>query len=98
MIMSRQPTLAAAGIILLGLAVAPVYPLLVLTTGERTAPGAVDRLVGFQAGASTLGSVAFASGAGLVMGTHVDGFAWCIVALALVSGAGLVALRPGRRT
>jgi fucose permease len=50
LLLTRQPVLAAGGIILLGLALAPVYPLLVLTTAERTTAGATDRLVGLQAG------------------------------------------------
>lgn len=96
MITSGEPAVAAAGVVLLGLAVAPIYPLLVLTTAERTA-GSADRLVGFQAAASTLGSVTFAGAAGLVVGADVGGFAGCVLALAVLTGAGVWVLRPGRR-
>jgi MFS family permease len=96
-IASLRPAAAAAGIVLLGLAVAPIYPLLVLTTAERTSAGFVDRLVGFQAAASTIGSVSFAGAAGLVVGADVSGFAGCVLALAVLTGGGVWALRPGRR-
>ena len=98
LVASRQPVLAAVGILLLGLAVAPIYPLLVLTSAERTSAGSVDRLVGFQAAASTLGAVTFASVVGLVMGANPAAFGSCVLVLALLSSGGVWALRPGRRT
>lgn len=58
LVMSGHPIPTAVGVVLIGLAVAPIYPLLVLTTAERTSASSVDRLVGFQAAASTLGAVA----------------------------------------
>jgi MFS family permease len=97
MIVSRQPITAAVGVVLLGLAVAPIYPLLVLTTAERTVAGSVDRLVGFQGAASTLGSVTFAGLGGLVVGAEVAGFAHYVLALALLTSGGIWALRPGER-
>jgi MFS family permease len=92
---SLVPIAAAAGVILLGLAVAPIYPLLVLTTAERTAAASADRLVGFQAAASTLGSVTFVGIAGLVMGADVRGFAVCVLALTVLTIGGIWVLRPG---
>ena len=92
----RQPVLAAVGVVLLGLATAPIYPLLVLTTAERTPAGSVDRLVGFQAAASTLGAVTFASVVGLFMGANPAAFASCALVLALLSSGGIWALQPGR--
>ena len=97
LVVTQQPTATAAGVVLLGLAVAPIYPLLVLTTAERTRADQVDRLVGFQAAASTVGSVAFASLAGLAMGANLTSFAYCVLALALLTSGGIWALRPGRR-
>jgi fucose permease len=96
LVVSRQPALTAVGVVLLGLAAAPIYPLLVLTTAERTSAGSVDRLVGFQAAASTLGSVTFASLVGLFMGTNPAAFAGCALVLTLISSAGIWALQPGR--
>lgn len=98
LVMSHRPTAAAAGVVLLGLAVAPIYPLLVLTTAERTTAQTVDRLVGWQAAASTVGSVAFASLAGLVMGADLTGFAYCVLALALLTSGGIWALKPAGRS
>jgi hypothetical protein len=33
-----------------------MYPLLVLTTAERTSPAVADRMIGFQAAASAFGA------------------------------------------
>ncbi len=96
LMVSRQPIPTAVGVLVLGLAVAPIYPLLVLTTAERTTASSVDRLVGYQAAASTLGSVIFASVVGLIMGANLPGFAYCVLVLALLTGGGIWALRPGR--
>jgi MFS family permease len=98
MIGLHPPVAAAGGVLLLGFAVAPLYPLLVLTTGERTGAGSVDRLVGFQAGASTVGAVVLSGGAGLIMGYDVRGFAGCVLALAALTAAGVWAVRPGAAT
>jgi len=96
LLMSGQP-IAAAGVVLLGLAAAPIYPLLVLTTAERTSAGSVDRLVGFQAAVSTLGVATFATLVGLIMGANVTAFAYCVLVLALLTSAGLWLLKPGHR-
>jgi len=96
LMVSQQPIPTAVGVLVLGLAVAPIYPLLVLTTAERTTASSVDRLVGYQAAASTLGSVIFASVVGLIMGANLTGFAYCVLVLALLTGGGTWALRPGR--
>jgi MFS family permease len=98
LLVSGQPIATAMGVVLLGLAVAPIYPLLVLTTAERTTASSVDRLVGFQAAASTLGAVTFASLVGLMMGANLNGFAYCVLALALLTGGGVWALKPGKQS
>ena len=95
LLLSRQPIPSAVGVVLLGLTLAPIYPLLVLTTAERTSARSVDRLVGFQAAATTLGSITCASVVGLTMGVDLDNFAYCVLVLALLTGGGIWALRPG---
>jgi fucose permease len=92
-----QPTLAVAGVVVLGLALAPVYPLLVLSTAERTAAPTVDRLVGLQAAASTVGSVLCPMLLGVLMDASPDAFAVGTLVLALASGGGIWLLGPGRR-
>jgi fucose permease len=98
LLLTRQPLPSAAGVVLLGLTLAPIYPLLVLTTAERTSTRSVDRLVGFQAAADTLGSITFASVAGVIMGAELAGFAYCVLALALLTSGGVWALRPGKHS
>lgn len=92
-----QPASAVAGVVLLGFALAPVYPLLVLTTAERTSAPAVDRLVGLQAAASTLGSVLCPMLLGLLMNTSPNAFAVAVLVLTLAAGIGIWLLTPGRR-
>ena len=57
--------LAVAGLMTLGLAAAPVFPLLTLTTGQRT--GTV-RMVSLQVAASAVGGAALPAGLGLAIG------------------------------
>jgi fucose permease len=92
-----QPALAVVGVVVLGLALAPVYPLLVLTTAERTAAPAVDRLVGLQAAASTLGSVLCPMLLGVLMDNSPNAFAVGALVLTLAAGGGIWVLGPGRR-
>jgi fucose permease len=92
-----QPALAVAGVVVLGLALAPIYPLLVLTTAERTAAPAVDRLVGLQAAASTLGSVLCPMLLGVLMDNSPNAFAVGALVLTLAAGGGIWVLGPGRR-
>ena len=90
---------AIAGMMLLGLAAAPVFPLLTLTTADRVgAPGATA-VVSLQVAASAVGSVALPSGVGLAIGASgagVLGPALLACGLAMCSVYWL-ALRPAPR-
>ena len=67
-----------AAVLLFGLAAAPVYPLLILTTAERTSAAAADAVVGYQAGASSVGAAVFPLLIGLAMDRSVcSAFAPC---------------------
>jgi fucose permease len=59
---------AVAGMMVLGLAAAPVFPLLTLTTADRVGAGGATRTVGLQVAASAVGSAAVPSVIGLVIG------------------------------
>jgi fucose permease len=59
---------AVAGMMLLGLATAPVFPLVTLTAGDRVGDGAVATTVGLQVAASALGGAVLPAGVGLVIG------------------------------
>lgn len=59
---------AVAGMVMLGLATAPVFPLLTLTTGDRVGEAAMPATVGLQVAASAVGAAALPSGIGLVIG------------------------------
>ncbi|MGH3683391.1 MAG: MFS transporter, partial [Natronosporangium sp.] len=59
---------AAAGLMLVGLASAPVFPLLTLTTAERVGDGHADRAIGVQVGAAALAGAALPAGIGVLIG------------------------------
>jgi predicted MFS family arabinose efflux permease len=93
------PAAAVVAVVGFGLACAPVYPLLVLTTAERTSPEAADQVVGFQAGASSLGSAIIPGLVGLAIqqnpGAFAPALAILVVAAALVFG--FLSARRSRR-
>jgi MFS family permease len=62
------PLLAVAGLMLLGLTAAPVFPLLTLTTAARAGDRAATRAVTLQVAASAAGSAAVPAGVGLALG------------------------------
>jgi fucose permease len=57
-----------AGMLLLGLAAAPVFPLLTLTTADRVGAEGATAAVGLQVAASAVGSAALSSVVGLAIG------------------------------
>lgn len=59
---------AVAGMLLLGLAAAPVFPLLTLTTADRVGTADATATVGLQVAASAVGSAALPSLVGLAIG------------------------------
>lgn len=59
---------AVAGMLFLGLAAAPVFPLLTLTTADRVGAGSATAAVGLQVAASAVGSAALPSAVGLAIG------------------------------
>ncbi len=87
------PPGSMAAVLLFGFAAAPVYPLLILTTAERTSAAAADAVVGYQAGASSVGAAVFPLLIGLVMGRSVADFAPAVTALAVIGGLLHVAMR-----
>jgi fucose permease len=81
--------LAVAGLMLLGLAVAPVFPLLTLTTGSA-------RMVSLQVAASAVGGAALPAGLALVIGAAgARAITPSLLVLGLATG-GLYALLPRR--
>jgi fucose permease len=90
--------LAVAGMMLLGLAAAPVFPLLTLTTADRVGEDGAAMAVGLQTAASAVGSAALPSGIGLVIaagGAQATGPALLVLGLAMCAVYAL-ALRPAR--
>jgi len=88
MAMPGPAAVAVAGMMLLGLAAAPVFPLLTLTTADRVGEGDAAAAVGLQTAASAVGSAALPSGIGLVIGAagaRAVGPALLVLGLAMVA-------------
>ena len=60
--------LAVAGLMIVGLAAAPIFPLFTLTTAERVGANNATRMVSLQVAASAVGSAALPAGIGLAIG------------------------------
>lgn len=80
-----QPIPAMAAVLLFGVGAAPMYPLLVLTTAERTSQGVADRVIGFQAAASSIGSAITPGLIGLAIGVQLRSFGIWIAALCVAA-------------
>ncbi|MEU8282954.1 MFS transporter [Micromonospora sp. NPDC048905] len=80
--------LAVLGLVVVGFAAAPVFPLLTLTTADRVGAAHADRAIGLQIGASGIGAALAPAGLGVVIGNtsvQVLGSALVVLALALIA-------------
>ena len=91
-----DPTAGMIAVVSFGLACAPVYPLLVLTTAERTTPEVADQVVGLQAAASALGAAIVPGLVGLAIQGDSGAFGPATAGLVVVA-AGVHHLMRGRR-
>ncbi|MEV4200494.1 MFS transporter [Micromonospora globbae] len=94
---------AVVGIVVVGFAAAPVFPLLTLTTVERVGAAHADRTIGLQIGTSSLGAALVPSGIGILIShTSVEalGPALLVLAVALIALHAAATRRPvqGART
>ncbi|MBB5867901.1 fucose permease [Allocatelliglobosispora scoriae] len=77
--------LAVIGLMVVGFAAAPVFPLLMLTTADRVGAAHVDRVVGVQIGASGLGGALLPAGVGVLINRFgEDALGLCLVLLSLI--------------
>ena len=84
---------ATAAVLLFGVAAAPMYPLLVLTTAERTSPAVADRVIGFQAAASSIGAAVTPGLVGLALAVQLRAFGGALAALCGLAAALLALMR-----
>lgn len=78
---------AVAGLLVIGFAAAPVFPLLTLTTAERVGAHHADRTVGVQMGAAGLGGAVLPGAVGVLLqrvGTEAFGPALMTLSVALL--------------
>ncbi|HKT04469.1 MAG TPA: MFS transporter, partial [Rugosimonospora sp.] len=98
------PGLAVAGVVVVALAAAPMFPLLTLTTRERVGAHHADQAVGVQVAASAVGAATVPAAVGGLIGhfgTRVLGP--CLLALAVATALAYAATalplsRAGTRT
>lgn len=79
---------AVAGIVLIAVSAAPMFPLLTLTTAERVGRAYADRAIGVQVGASALGAATLPAAVGVLIGNFgALALGPALVALALANAA-----------
>jgi fucose permease len=79
---------AVLGLVLIGGAAAPVFPLLTLTTADRVGAQYADRAIGVQVGAAAAGGAGLPAAIGAVIGRWgLDslGFALMVLAVGLLA-------------
>jgi fucose permease len=80
--------LAVLGLVVVGFAAAPVFPLLTLTTADRVGAAHADRAIGLQIGAAGIGAALVPAGLAVLIGNtsvQVLGSALLVLALALIA-------------
>lgn len=87
------PIPAMAAVLLFGIGAAPMYPLLVLTTAERTSAEVADRVIGFQAAASSIGNAIAPGLVGLAIGVQPRAIGWATAALATTAAILVLTIR-----
>jgi fucose permease len=100
-VLPAPTAVAVAGFILIGLAAAPMFPLLTLTTRERVGAQHTDQAVGVQVAASSIGAVTFPAIIGLLIGqfgTRALGPCLLVLAFATATAYTTRAGRPSLST
>jgi fucose permease len=88
---------AVTGMVVIGLAAAPMFPLLTLTTRARVGSDHTDRAVGVQVAASALGSATLPALVGLVInGYGAQRLAPCLLVLAVAMAGGYALAAHGQ--
>jgi MFS family permease len=86
---------AMGSVLLFGIGAAPMYPLLVLTTAERTSPQVAARVIGFQSASSSIGNAVLPGLLGIALGYELRAFGWGLAIMCL--GAALLLALMHRR-
>ena len=90
--------LAVLGLVVIGFAAAPVFPLMTLTTAERVGAAHADRAIGLQIGGAGLGGALIPAGIGVLLGAAgVEALGPTLVVLSLLLIALYAASTRGRR-
>ena len=90
--------LAVAGLLLMGFAAAPIFPLFTLTTTARVGPDDTAQMVSLQVAASAVGSAALPAGLGVTIGAFSAGALGPWLLLPSVAMYGLYTLAAAKRT
>jgi fucose permease len=90
-VLPAPTAVAVAGIILIGLSAAPMFPLLTLTTRERVGSEYADRAIGLQVAASSVGAATIPAIVGVVIGHFgTRAFGPCLLIVTLATSAAYV--------
>jgi fucose permease len=93
---TASPIAALVGVLIFGVATGPMYPLLILTTADRTTPNNLDRLVAAQAAASAVGAATLPLLFGMAMNADPAMFAPIIAGAAASATLLHLAMRANR--
>ena len=88
MALPAQAWVAVAGLAVVGLSAAPVFPMMTLTTSERVGDDHAARAIGIQIGAASVGAALIPAAIGVVLArTTPDALGLLLLALALALAA-----------
>jgi fucose permease len=88
---------AVVGLVVIGFAAAPVFPLMTLTTAERVGVAHADRAIGLQVGGAGLGGALIPAGIGVLLGAfgvEALGPALVVLSVLLIALYAAAARRP----
>jgi fucose permease len=91
--------IAVTGLVVIGFAAAPVFPLMTLTTAERVGAAHADRTIGLQIGGAGLGGALIPAGIGVLLGAagvEALGPSLVVLSLLLIALYAAASRRPAR--
>lgn len=84
MIVAGIAPLTLAGLIITGLALAPIYPCMMTRTPERLGKSLAAHAIGFQVSAAMIGAALLPAGSGLLAKASLENIAWASLGMAIV--------------
>jgi MFS family permease len=84
MIVGGSDLLTLGGLIVTGVALAPIYPCMMTRTPDRLGPSLAAHAIGFQVSAAMIGAALLPAGSGLLAKISLENIAWASLGMAIV--------------